>query len=136
MSGALAALAIIALGGCSGSSDSLPRTAVSGTVKFEGAPLAQGSIQFLPNTPEGVGAGAVVTAGKFEVPKENGLVPGSYSVVINSSLADSTPADPTAPVSPKAAAKELIPEQYNSKSRLNAEVKAEGPNQLEFDLKK
>src|SRR4051812_8281041 len=72
------------LGGCIGG-DGLPRQEVSGKVTFDGQPLADGSIQFQPDptipTPA-VPGGAVIEAGAYRISRQEGLVPGSYKVMI------------------------------------------------------
>jgi len=79
--GALWILAVVA--GCGG--DGGPeRAAVSGTVKVDGEPLAEGAISFLPTDgTEGPTAGGAVTDGKFDIPRENGVVVGKNRVEIN-----------------------------------------------------
>jgi hypothetical protein len=134
--------------GC-GSGDDLPREPISGTVTFEGQPIASGSIQFLPRqTKEGIASGGVIADGRFRVVREDGPVPGSYQVMIFAS--DPTQAaSPVEPPGPGAGATtaekkqarakrsaELLPLRYNLKSELIAEVKAGGPNVYTFDLKK
>lgn len=59
------------------------RVAVSGTVTLDGAPLASGAINFRPA--EGLqanSAGARIENGRFELPADAGLLPGTYTVVI------------------------------------------------------
>src|SRR4051794_37265346 len=111
--------------GC-GASDNLPREAVSGAVSVEGKPLKSGMITFIPNesnTP--TQGGAVVLEGKYTIPKNQGLVPGKYRVVITSPedkpevIVDKTNNAPGLPPIP---AKEVIPKHYNSESLLTAEV--------------
>ncbi|MBY0395501.1 MAG: hypothetical protein K2X91_03390, partial [Thermoleophilia bacterium] len=76
------ALLIAIAAGCS-TGDGLPRQSVSGTVTFAGKPLETGQIQFQPATEkEGIAAGAIVTAGSFEIPRLEGPVPGKYRVMI------------------------------------------------------
>ena len=123
--------------GC-GESDKLPREAVSGSVSVEGKPLKSGLITFLPNesnTP--TQGGAVVLEGKYTIPKNQGLVPGKYRIIITSpedkpevivDKANNAPGMPPLP------AKEVIPKQYNSESLLSAEVTAGGKNVFEFNL--
>jgi len=123
--------------GC-GESDKLPREAVSGTVSVEGKPLKSGLITFVPNesnTP--TQGGALILEGKYTVPKNQGLVPGKYRIIITSPedkgeiIFDKTNNAPGLPPIP---AKEVIPRQYNSESLLSAEVTAGGKNIFEFNL--
>jgi hypothetical protein len=123
--------------GC-GSSDSLPRQAVSGTVAVEGKPLDSGLVTFLPDD-AGVATqgGAAIVAGKFSIPREGGLVPGKYKVSITAAgdtderkvdTANNMPGMPPVP------ARDIIPKEYNSSSLLTAEVKAGSPNEFSFNL--
>jgi hypothetical protein len=131
------AFLVTSLVGC-GDSDKLPREAVSGSVSVEGKPLKTGLITFLPNesnTP--TQGGAVVIEGKYTIPKNQGLVPGKYRIVITSPedkgeiIFDKTNNAPGLPPIP---AKEVIPRQYNSESLLSADVAAGGKNVFEFNL--
>src|SRR5262249_34033973 len=61
-----------------------PREAVSGTVTFDGQPLQKGTIQFQPaSQDEGVAAGGMIDGGRFDIPKQEGPVPGKYKVSVN-----------------------------------------------------
>jgi hypothetical protein len=131
-------VASVLVAGCGGG-DSLPREAVSGTVKFDGAPLKSGMIQFQPTSAGETQAGvAPIIDGRYTVDRSNGLVPGRYQVIVTGILAppeapkNEMPGD-TRP--PKAPAKEVIPEKYNARSELAAQVTKEGPNTFDFDLK-
>jgi len=131
----LAAAALIA--GCGGGTDDLPRQAVSGEVKLDGAPMKSGMIQFMPTeTGDSTTGAAGIADGKYAIPTSEGLVPGSYQVSVTS---DPTPSagQPTSlmPGDPLPPPKETIPSMYNSKTTLTAEVTKEGPNTFNFDLK-
>jgi hypothetical protein len=132
----VAAFLLFNLTGCGGS-DKLPREAVSGTVSVEGKPLKTGLITFLPddsNTP--TQGGGVVLEGKYTIPRNQGLVPGKYRIVITSPEDKPAPLDMTnnAPGMPPPPVKEVIPRQYNSESLLTADVKAGAKNEFEFNL--
>ena len=127
------------LAGCGGG-DNLPREAVSGSVAVEGKPLKSGLITFLPDSPDvTTQGGGVLVEGKYSIPRDQGLVPGKYKVVV-SSAEDKPEVIPdkafnnNAPGAPPILAKEVIPAQYNNKSLLTAEVKAGGKNVFEFNL--
>jgi len=122
--------------GC-GDRDNLPREAVSGGVTVEGKPLKSGLITFIPNednTP--TQGGGVVLDGKYSIPRNQGLVPGKYRVVITSPDEKPPVLDKTnnAPGLPPIPGKEVIPSQYNTESLLTAEVTAGGKNVFEFNL--
>jgi hypothetical protein len=128
--------------GCSGATDDFPREPVSGTVTLDGQPLANGTITFSPtgasHDGEGMGGGGdTIKNGKFSLGRDVGLLPGTYNVAI---YASDKPSERTKPAQaaggkPAELAKELIPEKYNSKSELKAEIKKGGGNgSLKFDL--
>jgi len=136
-------VAQVGLAGC-GSGDGLSRHPISGVVKFDGKPLANGMIQFFPTATAGpaIAAGATIAGGQYAIPTAEGLVPGPYKVMI-SSVGGKEKAAPgesseegampgLGPLHPP----ELIPARYNVKSELTATVKEEGPNQFDFDLEK
>ena len=103
-------------------------------------PLAQGLITFVPVEAEiPTQGGTAVVDGKYSIPKDQGLVPGKYRVVISSAGGESEKSKDMANGMPGMAPptpKEILPSQYNSKSELTAEVKAGDSNLFEFDLKK
>ena len=136
-SAGLAALALVLLGGCGGGSDELPRQAVSGEVKFNGAPLKSGLIQFQPAEPGAVTAGgAGIVDGSYSIPASEGLVPGNYEVSITSVGEAAAPlAEGARPGDPVMKVKDPIPARYNVKTQEKAQVTKEGPNTFNFDLK-
>jgi hypothetical protein len=137
----------IATTGCAGSGDDLPRQPVSGTVTMDGQPLPEGVIQFSPtrDTTKGpvVGANAEIKDGQFSIPREEGLVSGSYKVSIShAELKEakakgktSTNVDTKIPSRTKEIGPELIPARYNTESELKTEIKPGGGRDLKFDLK-
>ena len=131
------AAAMVALAGCGGSIDGLPREAVSGTVTLDGQPLAAGAIQFFPETKAGgvaVSGGSPVEDGEFSITRDYGLVPGSYKVAINAAEPES-PDKRTKGHSRKGAPiEDIIPARYNSQTTLTAEIERGGSNRLKFEL--
>ncbi|WP_220369776.1 hypothetical protein [Paludisphaera rhizosphaerae] len=114
--------------------DGIAREPISGKVTLGGAPLNNASIQFIPSDPKaGTGTSAEIKAGEFAIPKERGAAPGGYKVMISSVTTDDGSASeaPGAPSKPKA---DPIPKKYNVNSTLNAEVKADAPNEFTFSL--
>lgn len=130
------AAVLLAAGGLAGCGDGTNKQAVSGTVTWKGQPLDTGMIRFLPLDPAtGTETGTVVTAGKFAVPRDQGLAPGKYRVSVSSP----DPKSGTMPDAPPGErggypATERIAAKYNSKSELTAEVTAGGKNEFEFKL--
>ena len=130
----IAALALF--GGCGGPEDNLPRQEVSGNINLQGEPLADGLIQFRPETNQGTFASAAIKDGKYTIPRNEGPVAGGYRVIITSppgSKAGPSEGGPgKAPPSPQ----DRVPKKYNAASTLNAEVVVGKPNTFDFDLKK
>jgi hypothetical protein len=132
------AAALLLLAGCGGTED---RQALTGKVTFRGQPLHQADIEFM-SADKGPAerAGAVVVRGSYEVPREKGLPPGRYRVVVSSGNPPVTDREgaPGAAVAsgPDApgAARELIPAKYNTATTLTVEVTAAGPNRFDFNL--
>lgn len=129
----LAVLAAL-VAGCS--HDPLGRHAISGTVNVDGVPLTRGNISFQPTEGQPTAGGAVVTGGRFAVPRDGGLVIGKYRVSINAPVPgtggkvdeNSLPGDPPAPP------KELIPAEWNSASTQFIELKKQGPFAFPFEI--
>jgi len=150
--GLLALISFVAVGCNDGGTDDLPREPISGTVSYDGKPLANGTIQFQPaSQAEGMAAGGMVINGRFDVHRSEGPVPGKYKVQIDSIDETISVPAPDPPPSPdgdafpgelkilapkKMMKKRLIPPRYNSQTELVEEVKAGGPNTYKFDLKK
>lgn len=111
--------------------------AISGRVTLDGEALEAGSINFVPiEGTQSPGAGAVITKGAYEVPRDKGPLPGVYRVEIKAQrktgkqIAAGSPAPPGTMVDE---AVEAVPERYNKDSQLRLEVKA-GANPGNFDL--
>ena len=105
---------------------------VSGTVAYDGKPVEQGSISFVPVDGKGPTAGGMIANGKYAVEK----VPvGAAKVSISGVRVTGTKKlyedDPESPVVQTAT--ELLPPKYNQSSELQYEVKA-GPQTKNFDL--
>jgi hypothetical protein len=139
---AAAALAV-AVGGCSTDSSSpmssMPRREVSGKVTLNGQPLAVGKIQFVPVDPgtdksPRLPASGAIKDGTFTIPQEEGPVPGKYHVSISSQPALEVTPDKE-PGSLSKPAPEKVPDKYNRKTGLEADIK-DGENALTFDLVK
>jgi len=137
------ALAVLVPVGC-GAGDDLPREPISGTVTFDGEPVKAGTIQFVPEAgKEGVSSGGIIADGGFRVAREDGPIPGKYSVMIfaagrprAATKEGVIPGDePKAEVKPSLGVG-MIPMRFNLKTELTAEVKSGGPNTYTFDLKK
>lgn len=134
----MTALLALSLNGC-GASDGLPREPVSGSVMFDQKPLASGNIAFYPLGPDAITqGGGRIQDGEYSIPREEGLIPGEYKVVISSSGgAQAKQVDKVESESPgrnPKLAKEAIPAQYNLQTTLTAGVTAGGDNIFPFEL--
>jgi len=128
-------LVLSAAFGCGGK-DPHGRQALSGTVTFQGQPLDQGIIEFLPSDPgSGFRARAMIRDGKYELPREQGLPAGTYRVLITSAEPDENeaPAGPPGLEMPPLG-RERIPAEYNRDSRTTIEVQADGNNKFDFTV--
>jgi hypothetical protein len=110
---------------------------VSGKVSLDGKPITQGSITFVPSAgTKGPSGGSSIENGKYQVPRDKGLVSGTYRVEIRSqrSTGKKTPAQsPSPPGTMMDEMKEAVPVEFNSASTLEVEIPAP-KNQLDFDL--
>jgi hypothetical protein len=124
---------LVGLSGCPGGE--ARRFAVSGTVKWQGKALDQGTITFLPEDPSlGSGGGAMIQDGHYSIPAKPGLLPGRYKVALSS--ADPKKAlDPNAdPGAPGPVYKDRVQPKYNSQTTLTAEITADGKNNFDFEV--
>ena len=127
-------LALAVAAGTAGCSGEAPYGDVRGDVTLDGKPLEEGVIRFVPIDGKTSTASELINGGKFSV-----KVPvGSHRVEISS------PKLPKGIASAKqmkrgtvdegAALEEMIPERYNNRSELKAEV-SRGANEVRYDLK-
>lgn len=131
--GVLAGLAGL-LAGCG--SDPLGRQPVRGSVKVNGMPLEQGDISFQPLEGQATASGAPIRAGEYAIPREQGLAPGKYRVVLHAPV-PGTGGQPQAgemPGEPLPPPRELFPPEWNDRSQQTVEVQAGKPAQFDFDI--
>jgi hypothetical protein len=129
----------VAVAGCGGSGDNLPRQPVSGTVTLDGKPLERGTISFQPVSELPTAAAVAFSDGRYAIARAEGLVPGPYRVLISSTPLTTLPVDPATglpppPGKPTPPPKERLPEKYNAATILTAEVKEGASNQFDFSL--
>jgi hypothetical protein len=126
-------LLAVALAGCGPHTDRLP---VSGQVILDGAPLDSGSIRFTAtNREKFMAAGALIKDGAYRIPRDKGLVPGTYQIEI-SAPDDKSPLVMTPVGNGRSTllAKERIPPEYNTKSSQKVKVTADGDNKFDFNI--
>lgn len=85
---AAAALGIATVLGAAGCGGPVNR-AITGNVTLDGKPLDEAVIIFIPLAIQAGKTGAAIKAGRYEVPRDVGLIPGRYRVEI----ADDPPID-------------------------------------------
>jgi hypothetical protein len=121
-------------GGC-GSGDGWNRQAVSGVVTVDGHPLGDGAILLEPPAGEpGMAVGATIRRGNFDIRRDQGPTPGTYLVRIYSSSGKQAPPGKGQTESTRRPMVERLPDIYNTRSELRADVTAGGPNRLRFEL--
>jgi hypothetical protein len=132
----IACLAIVlgAAVGCGPKTDRLP---ISGKVTLNGVPLDSGSIRFNSQPGEKLqSAGAMIHNGVYEIPAEQGLLPGIYVVEMSSPDAKAPPimvggedGGPKFPVAP-----DRIPPEFNSGDGNKIELSREGDTEFNFEV--
>jgi hypothetical protein len=125
---------MLLIAGCADGRDPHGRQAIHGVVTFRGQPLDQGSIRFQSPDPNGLSAGALIQNGKYQIPREQGLPAGTYTVHL-SSLEPTPPLTGAPGENPAPPAKERLPEEYNVKTRLKAEIKPDQTPKFDFEVK-
>jgi hypothetical protein len=139
---ALLVLAIVApfATGC-GSDEGPPRAAARGVVSLDGQPLVEGVIRYIPaGENKGPAAAAVIRDGKYEMTEEDGPVIGSHRVEIEATGHYGFAIDDEAAFAERVEknggrmARNPVPETYNRRSTLTAQISADSTNALDFNL--
>jgi hypothetical protein len=99
---------------------------IKGKVSFDGVPVAKGDITLRPEKPSTAPQGATIKDGSFQMKASE----GKYKVEIISTRVVPGKKGPMG----EDAIEEFIPEKYNTKTTLGAEVKTTGNNELIFEL--
>ncbi|MDY3561384.1 hypothetical protein R5W23_002661 [Gemmata sp. JC673] len=124
-------LFLAALAGCGGGGAS-----VEGTVTFNGEPVEEGGINFVPADGKGTKMGAEIKNGKYAVPSDRGAQPGNYKVEVYWNKKTGRTLTDTADTGAKTSeTKQVIPEQFNTKTTLTADLKGGSNAAVNFDLK-
>lgn len=124
------------LAGCGGSSDGLKREPVSGRVTLDGQVVGKGEITFAPTGGGAPIAAALIENGSYTVERAHGPTLGPQLVRVWSKqpTGKKLPSD-VDPGTFFEVTREVIPDRYNIKSELQAEVKEGGENLFDFALK-
>jgi hypothetical protein len=129
----LAAGLLMVLAGCQ---ESGPRRyAVSGTVRFEGQPVATGEIRFSPASGAGRPDSALIADGKYSFR----VTDGEKAVMIFATSTDPELVGPPPPDMPPGGinpAREYLPERYNVATELKATVEPKNHQVFGFDLER
>jgi len=143
----LCSIVLIAAALCGGCSDPYGgRMEVRGDVKLQGQPLKEGMIIFEPLDKQDTHSGAPITNGEYQVPKERGLKPGKYLVRLTagdgktpariSAREDKNPKHEAAAPggSTNIVSMDLIPDDYNIRSKQQIEIKSDRVNRFDFNI--
>ena len=123
---------LLSLTGCGDSSD---RQSLEGTVTFNGVPLAEGQITFVPQRgTKGPTAGDKITEGHFSISPKGGTFAGTFRVEIVATRKTGKKAKDYRTGEMIDNIEQFLPARYNRQSELTAEVTESGPNQFEFAL--
>lgn len=117
----------------SGCADNNGRCSVSGSVTFEGQELKEGYLVLRP-LGNGQTHGAKIRQGQYHIERENGLLPGDYSVEIKAmrSIGDRYIDSETGIETQDR--EQFLPAKYNSQTELRMAVTLEGNNSFDFEL--
>lgn len=107
---------------------------VSGTVRYDGKPVEQGSIAFVPADGNGPSTGGEIADGKYSVPN---VPAGTAKVIIHADKGGENKIIYDNPAKPvvKAATGELLPDKYHEATELRYDVQP-GSQTKDFDLPK
>lgn len=135
--GVMLLVSIPGLSGC-GSEGTADTEPVTGTVTYNGAPVADASVTFTPEKGRPA-TGITDAAGKFTLTtfaKDDGAVPGKHKVAVAPNASQIAPMPGTPEAAAAAAGKPPFPARYSNpeQSGLTAEVKAGGDNDFTFPL--
>ena len=100
--------------------------AVQGTVTYDGKPIKQGDILFIPDDAAFAPEGGKIIDGKYEMVSKGGVCRVQISAL---DIDENTEWISGSPI-----ASNYIPERYNQQTTLTADVTAGGDNRFDFSL--
>lgn len=147
-SASLFAIGFVAAALLAGCSDPYAgRMEVTGAVKLQGQPLREGRIMFFPLDQQDTQGGAPIVEGEYQVPRQSGLKAGKYLVRLTAgdgkTIARVGGAESKNPAHEQAAAPggstnivsmDLIPDDWNVRSKHQVDVKPGQVNRFDFDI--
>jgi len=104
---------------------------VSGTVTFKGEPVPEGNIAFLPDGGPGTGTSGPISKGEYSVRAPA----GKYKVEITASKMMPLPRGQTGMDGAKEEVQQYIPDRYNVKTELKADVPGQNPHNFTLEEK-
>jgi hypothetical protein len=112
------------------------RPVLQGTVTLDGQPVDDGAIAFISEMamPVPPRAGALIRDGKYVIPADKAPPPGTYRVEIRWNKPTGKKIPSSDPPNLMDETRQVVPENYNTKSTLSEEVKP-GANTFNYDLK-
>lgn len=130
----LTAVLMVVLAGCGGPAV-LPRGSVRGNVTWEGTPIKEGTITFVPiQGTQGAPTAAIIREGQYLLEADSGPIVGMnrVEIIANRETGETIPAVPPATVEIRKV-EQFIPAKFNRSSTLEQDVVA-GENEFDFDL--
>ena len=127
---AVLVLAVILSVGCSSAPEGEPVFPVSGTVTFDGTPIAEGRIQFRETEGDQQAFSGEIKDGKYSLEAQAGAM--KVEVLASRPTGKFDKSNPDEP--PQPIGEMYIPAKYNAETSLTAEVKADGENVIPFEL--
>lgn len=124
--------------GC-GSGDGPERVVVSGKVSYQGQPVSDGEIRFVPTEgTTGPTSGGKITDGAYKVDLKGGVVVGANRVEIKAyrTMEGAQPLPPGAgPAEGEIPKEQYLPEKFNSRSELKLTIESPGgPTTQDYEL--
>ena len=100
------------------------KIAISGSVTFDGEPVANGEIEFQPNKPGERPAMGTIVGGKYRISERFGAKPGKYSVSIIARREAKLQGQGNPYATDAVATQQYIPPQYNVSTTLQVDISA------------
>ncbi|MCA9007808.1 MAG: carboxypeptidase regulatory-like domain-containing protein [Planctomycetaceae bacterium] len=109
---------LLLLTGCGQSTDEMALTPVSGTITYQGTPIAEGVIRLVPQAGSSAPVRTTqINAGNYEFSERSAVKPGTYQVEISAYQGETgLPGDQ--PGGSSTSRKQYLPEQFNTKSTI------------------
>ncbi|ODA36683.1 hypothetical protein A6X21_15730 [Planctopirus hydrillae] len=134
---------VLSFKGC-GQND-VGRQPISGSILFDGTPMNEGTVRFIPDgQTKGPAAYGIIQDGFYEISHQEGVIPGTYRVEIEKKIELPFEIDDEAAYAKYLAEhkgrqlpKQPVPPKYNRNSELRVTITpGQIANKLDFDLKK